>query len=53
MKDEKVCKTCRKPFTGGKNGKKTGQMFFIAVKGAEEVKIKKSYCKTDLTFLIF
>ena len=28
-------------------------MFFIAVKGAEEVKTKKSYCKINLIFFDF
>ena len=45
MKDEKICKTCRKPFTWRKKWKKTGQMYFTVVKGAEEVKIKKSFAK--------
>ena len=50
---KKFAKLAESHLRGGKNGKKTGQMFFIAVKGAEEVKIKKSYCKINLTFLIF
>ena len=28
-------------------------MYFIAVKGAEEGKIKKNYCKINLTFFDF
>ena len=53
MKEEKICKLAESHLLGEKIGKKTGQMYFIAVKGAEEVKIKKSYCKINLTFLIF
>ena len=50
---KKLVKLAESHLLGEKNGKKTGQMFFIAVKGAEEVKIKKSYRKINLTFLIF
>ena len=53
MKDEKICKTVKSHLRGEKNGKKTGPMCFTAVKGAEEVKTKKSYCKINLTFLTF
>ena len=42
MKDEKICKVCKKPLPGEKNGRKTGNMCFIAVSGAEEVKIKQN-----------
>ena len=50
---KKFVKRAEKISLGEKNGKETGTMFFIAVKGAEEVQIKKSYCKINLTFLIF
>ena len=40
MKDEKICKLAENHLLGEKNGKKTGQMYFTAVKDAEEVKIK-------------
>ena len=50
---KKFVKLAESHLLGEKNGKKTGQMYFTVVKGAEEVKIKKSSCKINLTFLIF
>ena len=50
---KKFVKLAESHLLGEKNGKRIGQMYFIAAKGVEEVKIKKSYCKIDLTFLIF
>ena len=42
MKDEKVCRVCKKLLPGEKNGRKIGNMCFIAVSGAEEVNIKRN-----------
>ena len=50
---KKFAKLVKSHLLGEKNGRKTGPMYFTVVKGAEEVKIKKSSCKINLTFLIF
>ena len=38
----KFAKFVKNPLPGEKNGRKTGNMCFIAVSGAEEVKIKQN-----------
>ena len=40
MKDEKVCRVCKKLLPGEKNGRKIGSKCFIVVSAVEEIKIK-------------
>ena len=41
MKDEKVCKVCKKPFTWRKKWKKDWeQVLYCSVSAVEEIKIK-------------